>query len=68
MDHQVDFAGGGGNGNERGKASSDLVGRIDGVLLLEGLATRSAILFLESGYDSMELWSSREANHIRQIR
>ena len=55
MDNQVDFAGGGGNGNERGKASRDLVGRIDGVLLFEGLVTRSAMHFLESGHESMEL-------------
>lgn len=68
MDHQVDFAGGGGNWDERGKASRDLVGRIDGVLLFEGLVTRSAMHFLKSGYERMELWSHREANHIRQIR
>ena len=49
MDYQVDFAGGEGNGNERGKASHDLVGRIDGVLLFEGLVTRSANAFLGVG-------------------
>lgn len=46
MDYQVDFAGSGGKRNERGKASRNLVGRIDGVLLFERLVTRSVNAFL----------------------